>query len=520
MKVRAGELDPIRMPIESVRNATGHLEACSILQFMPHGNKRIHAVTDRLKYPPPVPSEASLEARMRSSVVNRFRTPSSPPPRPVAIARHRALVGSSLSLAIVAILAACGDRKRDDASAEPPPVPVVVAPVRVADVPLFADFTGRLEAYSTVEIIARVEGELVERLIEEGQRVEAGDVLFKIDDRTFAANVKAAEAALLKANADLKLAREQVQVRAAEAALAQANARLRRAQTDEARLRPLAEIDAVPRQDLDNAIAAVEVAEAEVQAQEATLENTRLSTEIEIARGEAAVESAQASLDQAQILLGYCTISSPAAGWISRIDIDVGNVVGRAGMTELTTLRTIDPIYVDFSISESDYLRYAKDITEAPTFPPLELILSDGSTWAEPGRFLFAERYVDLRTGTITLRGEFPNRNDYLRPGMFARVRGEVDVLENALLVPRRAVMQRQTSRYVYVVGDGDVVQQRTVELGTDEGADVVIRSGLAAGDRIVVEGLQKVAPGVKVVPMDRGASSAETAEPAAGGGA
>ncbi|MGA1517027.1 MAG: efflux RND transporter periplasmic adaptor subunit [Phycisphaerales bacterium] len=451
---------------------------------------------------------------MRSTDDHRLRV------GPVSMGAPRTLALPALIAALLPLaVPACGERDRDAKPAEPPPVPVVVAAVRVADVPLYADFTGRLEAYSTVEIIARVEGELSERLVEEGQEVEAGEILFKIDDRTFAANVKQAEAALLKANADLKLAREQVQVRAAEAAVTQAKARLKRAQTDEARLRPLAEIDAVPRQDLDNAIAAVEVAQAEVDAQEATLENTKLSTEIEIARGEAAVESAQASLEQAQILLGYCTIPAPASGWIGRIDIDVGNVVGRAGMTELTTLRTIDPIYVDFAISESDYLQHAKDIAETPTPPPLELILSDGEVWDEPGRFLFAERFVDLRTGTITLRGEFPNRDDYLRPGMFARVRGEIDVLEDALLVPRRAVMQRQTSRYVYLVGEGDVVQQRTVELGADAGSDVVVVSGLAAGDRIVVEGLQKVAPGVRIVPMDR-PSSAESAEPVPGGGA
>lgn len=420
---------------------------------------------------------------------------------------------------LLSMLAACGDRERTRVPAAPPPVPVVVAPVRVADVPLHADFTGRLEAYSTIEIIARVEGELSERFVDEGQEVEAGQVLFRIDDRTFAANVRQAEAALLKANADLKLAREQVQVRAARAALTQARARLRRAETDESRLRPLAEIDAVPRQDLDNAIAAVEVAQAEVEAQEATLENTRLSTEIEIARGEAAVESAQASLDLARVQLGYCSITAPASGWIGRIGIDVGNVVGRAGMTALTTLRTIDPIYVEFAISESDYLRHAKDISDTPDPPPLELILSDGTAWEEPGRFLFAERFVDLRTGTIILRGEFPNPGNYLRPGMFARVRGRIDVLESALLVPRRAVMQRQTSRFVFLVGEGDVVQQRTVELGPEAGGEVVIASGLAAGDRIVVEGLQKVAPGVRIAPMDRAATTEGPADAAGGGG-
>lgn len=438
-----------------------------------------------------------------------------------ALSGHSPTVAARLvsAMLLLGVFAACGERGRDSAPPERPPVPVVVTPVRVATVPIFAEFTGRLEAYSSIDLIARVEGVLVERLFDEGEEVQQGDVLFKIDDRPFQASVGEAEAALAKSKADLRLAQEQVQVRAAEAALAQAKARLKRAATDESRLKPLAEIDAVPRQDLDNAVASVEVAQAEVDAQQATLENTLLTTEIDIARGEAAVASAEASLEQARILLGFCTIEAPIDGWIGKVAIDAGNVVGRAGMTDLATVRKLDPIYADFAISEAAYLAFSNRLRpQADDMPALELILTDGSVWPEAGRFLFAERFVDRSTGTITVRGEFPNPDDFLRPGMFGRIRGKVEDLENALLIPRRAIMQRQTTRYVYVVGEGDRVQQRTIELGPDSGADVVVTSGLAEGDRIVVEGLQKIAPGVRVVPTEKPTTSEPTS--ASGDGA
>ncbi len=421
-------------------------------------------------------------------------------------------------LAPVAVGTACGKRT-DVAPPPPPPVPVVAEAVRVADVPIIKEFNGRLEAFASIDIVARVEGVLTECTIAQGTEVKKDQLLFRIDDRTFQASVKEAEAALAKARADLKLAREQVEVRAAEAALAQSQAQLRRAQTDEARLRPLAEIDAVPRQDLDNAVAAVEVAQAEVDAKQATLENTQLNTEIEIARSEAAVSSAEASLEQAQIQLEFCTIAAPADGWIGDLEIDPGNVVGRSGASLLTTLRTIDPIYVDFAISETSYLQNLDIAGGQRQPPPLELVLGDGRVWPKLGKFLFAERFIDLTTGTITLRAEFPNDRDLLLPGMFVRVRGNSETLPGALVIPRRAVMQRQTARYVYIVGDDDRVQQRSVELGPDSGNDVVVVSGLAAGERIIVEGLQKVSPGV-AVSVAAPAASSEADAAAAGGGA
>lgn len=387
-------------------------------------------------------------------------------------------------------------------------MPVVVGTVATKDVPVVAEFTGRLDAISTIEILARVEGTLEARLFEEGSAVEKGETIFRIDDRVYAAAVAEAEATLARARADLRLAREQVQVKAAEAALAQANARLKRAQTDVARLQPLAEIDAVPRQDLDNALAAEEVAEAEVSAQQATLENTRLSTEIEIARGESAVASAEANLEVARIDLGYCTIQAPEAGQIGKTEIDVGNVVGRPDTAQLATLRVLDPIDIAFALSETEYLRFVRRMTErGASPPPLELILADGRAWSQPGEFLFAERTIDRQTATMTLRGRFPNENDILRPGMFGRIRAEVDRIADAIVVPRRAVIQQQTSRYVYLVDETDRVRQRPVTLGPEADDLVVVQSGLAAGDRIVVEGLQKVVPGARVTPIDEPAT-------------
>jgi len=429
--------------------------------------------------------------------------------------RVAALCGLAASVA----LSACGDRQGPPAPVEPPPVPVVVGDVETRNVPVIAEFTGRLDAVATIDILARVEGTLEERLFEEGGRVEKDQVIFTIDDRVYAAKVAEDEAALAKAQADLRLAREQVQVKAAEAALAQSNARLKRAQTDEERLRPLAEIDAVPRQDLDNAVAAVEVAEAEVAAQEATLENTRLSTEIEIARGEAAVASAEARLETSRIDLGYCTVRAPVAGRIGKAEIDVGNVVGRANSSLLATLRVIDPIDVEFSLSETEYLKFAGryEGEDRPSPPPLQLVLADDRAVDDEGAFLFAERTVDRQTGTISLRGRFPNPQEVLLPGMFGRVRANVDVLEDAVVVPRRAVIQQQTSRYVYLVDADDRVQQRPVVLGATADQLVVVESGLEPGDRIVVEGLQKVVPGVRVEPRTD-AASAERA-PASGDG-
>ena len=398
----------------------------------------------------------------------------------------------------------CGGGSSEQAKPPPPPVPVVMQEVRVADVPVFAEFTGRLEAYQTIDVSARVEGVLIKRLFEEGDEVAEGQVIFEIDDRPFAARVKEAQAALDKATADLRLAREQVQVRAAEASVVQAQAQLARARADEARLRPLAEMD------LDKAVASTQVMQAALDAREAPLENTKPSTEIEIARGEAAVAAAAADLDMADINLGYCTITAPTTGRIGKTTIDVGNVVGRPDSALLATIRVIDPIDVSFAISEADYLRFINSDGGTPEVPDLTLILADGSTWKEVGELRFAERLIDLRTGTMTIRGRFPNPDDLLRPGMFGRIRAEVRELPKAILVPRRAVMQRQTARYVYVVGDDGVVKQRAVTLGPEEASDVVIASGLEPGERIIVEGLQKVAPGSRVVAAEP--TSTETA--------
>ena len=229
--------------------------------------------------------------------------------------------------------------------------------------------------------------------------------------------------------------------------------------------------------------------------------------------------SAEARLETSRIDLGYCTVRAPVAGRIGKAEIDVGNVVGRANSSLLATLRVIDPIDVEFSLSETEYLKFAGryEGEDRPSPPPLQLVLADDRAVDDEGAFLFAERTVDRQTGTISLRGRFPNPQQVLLPGMFGRVRANVDVLEDAVVVPRRAVIQQQTSRYVYLVDADDRVQQRPVVLGATADQLVVVESGLEPGDRIVVEGLQKVVPGVRVEPRTD-ATSAERA-PASGDG-
>jgi membrane fusion protein (multidrug efflux system) len=413
------------------------------------------------------------------------------------------------------VFAACGadpEAKAAAAQAGPPPA-VVVATVEQRPIRLRRDFVARTEAVETVEVTARVEAVLESMEFAEGAPVTAGQVLYHLDPRTYEAAVSSAQAAVLKAEADVKLAREQVSVRAAEATLAQSKARLVKAEQDVERLEPLAERDAVPRQDLDTAYAAREVAKAEVDASEANLTNSKIVEEVGVKQAEAELQSAQARLAQAQLDLEYCTITSPIDGLIGRTLVTTGNLVGRGAATTLATVSRIDPIYVTFAISEEEYLGLQR--TNDPESKPLEerprnleLILADGSVYEHKGRFFAAERAVELETGTLQVVCEFPNPDGFLRPGQFGRVRVQMAELPDALLVPQRAVQQQLSARVVLVVGEGDVVQLRTVQLGARFEHSYVVLDGLEAGDRVIVEGQLKARPGSKVVPKDAPASS------------
>ena len=418
--------------------------------------------------------------------------------------------------AVALALGSCGDGAPSSPRAATRPAPaVVVAELRAETVPVMRDFVARTEAVETVDIQARVEAILMKMEFEEGKLVEAGAVLYRLDDRTYTANLAAARARLAQARAQLKLAEEQVTVRAAEAGLAQSRARLKKAQQDVARLRPLAEKDAVPRQDLDTALAAEEVAEAELQASDAALVNSKIQEEVGILMARAAVEAAHAHVALAELDVGYCTIVTPIAGLIGRTEVDVGNLVGRGEATVLVTVSSVDPIYATFAISEGEYLELAARDREREGErgdPPLELVLADDSVYAEIGRIVTVDRALAEQTGTLQIVGEFPNPDGALRPGQFGRVRLRMNVIEDAVLVPQRAVMEQQGTKIVYIVGEGDVVVLRTIQVVERYESFFVVTKGLEAGERVIVEGQLKARPGSPVRPMAH-AVSAEPSE-------
>jgi membrane fusion protein (multidrug efflux system) len=386
------------------------------------------------------------------------------------------------------------------------PPTVVVTEVVTQTVPVLRELVARTEAVETVAIKARVEAVLMKMEFKEGQDVTKDQVLYRLDDRTYVAELAVAEARFAQAQASLKLAREQVSVRAAEAGVVSARATLKKAVQDVSRLRPLAEKDAVPRQDLDTALAAEEVAQASVQAEEARLTNSIIQEKVGILFAAAEVQAAQGAVDLAELNLDYCTIYSPLDGLIGRTEVSVGNLVGRGDTPTLATVSSKNPIYVTFAISEDEYLRFTtkKEREREKVDDAVQLILADNSVFPYEGVVVTAGRAVNEKTGTLQIVAEFSNPEGTLRPGQFGRARIRVAIMENAMLIPQRAVMERQSAKVVFIVGSDNKVAQRTVQLGERfEGKFVVIK-GLKVGDRVISEGQLKARPGGTVVPMDK----------------
>jgi membrane fusion protein (multidrug efflux system) len=404
------------------------------------------------------------------------------------------------------LLAGCNRASTpQQAEAPPPPPTVVVAEVIERDVPLVRDFVARTEAVPTVDVRARVAGVLEDVRFREGTEVEQNQVLFMIEQGEYRAALQAARAQLAKAEADLTRAKDISIVDRSRAQLDQAKADLGKAQQDVARYRPLVEAHAVPQQDLDTALSREQAAVAAVEAAMAALKDTVLSQRTAIQLAEAAVESAKAAVIQADLNLAYTVIRAPISGIISKLAVDVGNLVGKAEPTLLVTISSLDPIYVDFAVTEADYLRLVKRLPElgrrqlhrnAPA--RLELIVADTSTFPHKGRPVFVDRAVDVKTGTIQVRAEFPNPQRILRPGQFGRVRAVTEDVPNAILVPQLAVQELQGIKTVLVV-EGDKVVARSITLGDATEDLYIVTAGLKAGERVIVEGLQKVRPGMQV---------------------
>jgi membrane fusion protein (multidrug efflux system) len=301
------------------------------------------------------------------------------------------------------------------------------------------------------DIRPKVDGFLLTRIYTEGSYVEKGQPLFQLDRRQ-------AEAAVEQAQGRLERSR---------AALSQA-------QIDVRRYTPLVAQKAVSQAELDKATSTEKAETAQVEAD-------------------------QASLDNAKLNLGWTTVTSPISGIAGIAKVGIGDLM--TPITVMTTISSVDPIYVDVNISEQDYLRFTREKLGQSAGKNLELILGDGTKFPQHGRALFVNREVDLRTGTIQVRGEFPNPGNVLRPGQYARIRAVTELRKSALLIPQQCVSELQGVFQVGVVASDNTTSIKTVKLGPQVGDMWVVESGLQPGDSVVVDGLQRVKPGMVVAP-------------------
>ena len=420
-----------------------------------------------------------------------------------------------LPLGAFLLLLGCGsDRSPEGAIRSGSAPAVVVGEVQQKTVPLYVEYVARTEAIESVEIRARVEGVLEKAHFRDGSLVSKGQKLFTIEQGPYQAALQDARAKKARAEGDLYLAEQQVELIKAQAGLAQAEARYVKATQDVERLKPLAEEAAVPAQELDAAVAAEAVARAEVEAAKATVRNTELSTQTYIAQAKAAVETASAALTHAELNFSYTEIHSPITGQIGRRHVDPGNLVGKGEATLLATVSANNPMRVTFGMSETDYLALTKRILaeggnlRSPNGERIvEMLLSDDTIFPHKGHFTAIENVIDLQTGTLTIETQFPNPELLLRPGQFARLRFPVKLLQNALLVPKRAILRVQGIDSVYKVSSDNKVSLHTIAIEAEYEEFVIVASGVDPGDRIVMDGHQKVRPGMAITPTERSAA-------------
>jgi membrane fusion protein (multidrug efflux system) len=364
-----------------------------------------------------------------------------------------------LPVAIVLILLAVAGCANPQASTAPPPPEVEVVNVVQRQVPIYGDWVATLDGFVNAQIQPQVSGYVVKQDYREGSVVRKGDVLFEIDPRPF-----------------------QAVLDQAKAQLAQANAQLGSAVLNVKRDIPEAEARAIPQSQLDNDTQAKLAAEATVQAD-------------------------QAAVEQAQLNVGFTRVRSLVDGVAGTAQIQIGNLVGPGSV--LTTVSQLNPIKAYFSISELEYLHIADkikpgevgDLLRNSKSVPLQLVLADQSTYRYTGEVVFADRQVNLQTGTIRITGAFPNPNNTLRPGQFGRVRAVTALEKDALLVPQRAVTDLQGTYQVAVVSQDNKVGIRNVKVGERVGSMWIIDDGLNPGERVVTEGVEKVGAGIVVKP-------------------
>jgi membrane fusion protein, multidrug efflux system len=367
---------------------------------------------------------------------------------------------ASLLLAIPFIMLSCAEKEVKT----PPPPEIPVVEVVQKDVPIYSQFVGQVYGYSDIPIRARVAGFLTGIYFDEGTAVKKGQLLYTIDPEPLQAQV-ATQASLL----------------------AEAKTELAKAKSDLDRIEPLAKMNAVSKSDLDAAQANYDAAISYVEAQ-------------------------KSNLNFAQINLNYCWMKSPLNGTIGKTNARVGEYVGQApNAVILNTVSTIDTIRVEFYLTEADYIRIAREFYKknkdnpeknSDTERDLKLILADGSTFSHKGRINFINREVDPQTGSMLVQANFPNTEQLLRPGQYAKVVVKMKDVPDALLVPVRCTIETQGQFSVYVVGNDNKVEARQIKIGEQVGDMVIVSEGLQPGEKVVIDALQKVRPGVVVNPQ------------------
>jgi membrane fusion protein (multidrug efflux system) len=400
------------------------------------------------------------------------------------------------------VLSSCHSEAQSKGQAPPAPT-VEITTVAAQDTPIFAEYPGQTYARDLVEVRARVDGYIEQWLFKPGQQVKAGQPLYILDLRPYRAQLQQAEGSVHQAEADLSFAKQQVALLQAEANLEAAKANLVKAQQDHERVKPLVAQDAAARQDLDAAVAALRAAEANVNANEANVRQARLSTETQIQSAEGRVQQQRGTLTTANLNVQYGTVRSPISGRIGDTLVPVGGLVTANSAQPLTTVVPLNPIWVRFKLSESQYLEYQKvKVGTGGAGPPLELFLADNTKLPHPGRIENSLNQVDSRTGTLELQARFGNPENIVLPGQFGKVRFQVKERRRVLLVPQRAVQQNQSVQSVYTLSADNKIEARPVRTGERVGSDWIVEQGLRPGDRVVVEGLLSVRPGVVVRPI------------------
>ncbi len=388
------------------------------------------------------------------------------------ISKYRVWIGGALCLVVIGLVIEAM-RPKHVSGAQPGASPdVEVVQVEQKDVPIYGTWIGTLDGFTNADVRAQVTGYILRQGYQEGAFVKKGQLLFEIDPRPFQAALDQAAGQLAQA----------------KAVLANAQAVQGRTELDVKRYVPLAKEQAASQQDLDNAV------------------QNNMAAKATVATAEAQIKSAEAATETARINLDFTRLIAPIDGIAGQAQLQVGALVN-PNSGPVTSVSTVDPIKVYFTVSETEYLdwnkRFPTETTRQAAGKSLrfELILADGSTYPRDGTFYFADRQVNQSTGAIRIAALFPNPGNILRPGGYGRVRTAVRVQKDALLVPQRAVSELQGGYQVAVVDGENKVSIRTVKVGDRVGTEWIVVEGLKQGERVVVEGVQKVRPGMQVNP-------------------